>query len=83
MVKLRGRGDSSISGLSPRIFSEDFFYVIEDTVRCVKQVKLLLLQFVWGQVTKCLDYEDVLNTYSRPAIKQFSDDGMCANRRKQ
>ena len=37
-------------------FPRTFFYVIEDTVRCVKQVKLFLLQFVRGQVTKCLDY---------------------------
>ena len=40
----------------PGYFLRTFFYVIANTVRYLKQVKLLLLQFVGGQVTKCLDY---------------------------
>ena len=48
MVKLRGRGDSLISGLSLRILFEDFFI-------CHRRYRQVL-RVVWGQLTKCLDY---------------------------
>ena len=40
-----GRGDPRFRDFPPGYFQRTF-YVIEDSVRCVKQVKLLLLQFV-------------------------------------
>ena len=36
----------------PGYFFRTFFYVIENTVRYLKQLKLVLLQFVGGQVKK-------------------------------